>query len=145
MTKMSIQPLWLTHFIEILLVLEFQLTRTYFDAFSYKAHLKPQISSNDVSMCSQQSTYLVSYSSGTSMTQSSDDTLQHQPTLMKHHSTASGSIPKVWPQPYSPSSQTSSGSLLHTSLVSRRFHLHFATSMPRKQCIIPKSFISNSE
>ena len=29
MTNMSIQPLWLTYFIEILLVLEFQLTRTY--------------------------------------------------------------------------------------------------------------------
>ena len=29
MTNMSIQPLWLNHFIEILLVLEFQLTRTY--------------------------------------------------------------------------------------------------------------------
>ena len=27
MTNMSIQPLWLTHFIEILLVLEFQLTK----------------------------------------------------------------------------------------------------------------------
>ena len=29
MTNMSSQPLWLTHFIEILLVLEFQLTRIY--------------------------------------------------------------------------------------------------------------------
>ena len=29
MTNMSSQPLWLTHFIEILLVLEFQLIRTY--------------------------------------------------------------------------------------------------------------------
>ena len=29
MTNMSIQPLWLTYFIGILLVLEFQLTRTY--------------------------------------------------------------------------------------------------------------------
>ena len=43
---MSIQPLWLTYFIEILLVLEFQLTKTYFDTFSYKAHFRPQISSN---------------------------------------------------------------------------------------------------
>ena len=46
MTNMSIQPLWLTHFIEILLVLEFQLTKTYFCTFSYKAHFRPQISSN---------------------------------------------------------------------------------------------------
>ena len=44
---MSIQPLWLTHFIEILLVLKFQLTKTYFGTFSYKAHFRPQISSND--------------------------------------------------------------------------------------------------
>ena len=44
---MSIQPLWLTHFIEILLVLEFQLTRAYFGTFSYKAHFRPQISSNE--------------------------------------------------------------------------------------------------
>ena len=48
MTNMSIQPLWLTHFIEILLVLEFQLTKTYFGTFSYKAHFRPQISSNEV-------------------------------------------------------------------------------------------------
>ena len=47
MANMSIQPLWLTHFIEILLVLEFQLTKTYFGTFSYKAHFRPQISSND--------------------------------------------------------------------------------------------------
>ena len=46
MTNMSIQPLWLTCFIEILLVLEFQLTKTYFGTFSYKAHFRPQISSN---------------------------------------------------------------------------------------------------
>ena len=49
MTNMSTQPLWLTHFIEILLVLEFQLTKTYFGTFSYKAHFKPQIFSNDFS------------------------------------------------------------------------------------------------
>ena len=30
MTNMSIQPLWMTYFIEILLVLEFLLTKTYF-------------------------------------------------------------------------------------------------------------------
>ena len=47
MTNMSIQPLWLTYFIEILLVLEFQLTKTYFGTFSYKAHFRPQISSNE--------------------------------------------------------------------------------------------------
>ena len=47
MTNMSIQSLWLTHFIEILLVLEFQLTKTYFGTFSYKAHFRPQISSNE--------------------------------------------------------------------------------------------------
>src|SRR5882757_9527945 len=46
MTNVSIQPLWLTYFIEILLVLEFQLTKTYFGTFSYKAHFRPQISSN---------------------------------------------------------------------------------------------------
>ena len=45
MTNMSIQPLWLTHFIEILLVLEFQITK-FVGAFSYKAHFEPQISSN---------------------------------------------------------------------------------------------------
>ena len=44
---MSIQPLWLTYFIEILLVLKFQLTKTYFGTFSYKAQFRPQISSND--------------------------------------------------------------------------------------------------
>ena len=47
MTNISIQPLGLTYFIEILLVLEFQLTKTYFGTFSYKAHFRPQISSND--------------------------------------------------------------------------------------------------
>ena len=47
MTNMPIQPLWLTYFIEILLVLEFQLTKTYFGMFSYKAHFRPQISSNE--------------------------------------------------------------------------------------------------
>ena len=47
MTNMSIQQLWLTYFIEILLVLEFQLTKTYFGTFSYKAHFRPQISSNE--------------------------------------------------------------------------------------------------
>ena len=46
MTNMSIQPLWLTHFIEILLVLEFQLTKFIVSAFSYKVHFRPQISSN---------------------------------------------------------------------------------------------------
>ena len=47
MTNMPIQPLWLTYFIEILLVLEFQLTKTYFGTFSYKDHFRPQISSNE--------------------------------------------------------------------------------------------------
>ena len=46
MTNMSIQPLWLTYFIEILLVLEFQLTKFIVGAFSYKANFRPQISSN---------------------------------------------------------------------------------------------------
>ena len=46
MTNMSIQQLWLTHFIEILLVLEFQLTKFIVGAFSYKAHFRPQILSN---------------------------------------------------------------------------------------------------
>ena len=48
MTNISIQPLWLTHFIEILLVLEFQLTKKKFGAFSYKAHFRPQNSSNQM-------------------------------------------------------------------------------------------------
>ena len=47
MTNMSIQPLWLTHFIENLLVLQFQLTKFIVGAFSYKAHFRPQISSNE--------------------------------------------------------------------------------------------------
>ena len=47
MTNMSIQPLWLTHFIEIILVLEFQLTKFIVGAFSYNAHFRPQISSNE--------------------------------------------------------------------------------------------------
>ena len=47
MTNMPIQPLWLTHFIEILLVLQFQLTINYFGMFSYKAHFRPQIPSNE--------------------------------------------------------------------------------------------------
>ena len=46
MTNMSIQPLWLTHFIEIILVLEFKLTKLIAGKFSYKAHFRPQISSN---------------------------------------------------------------------------------------------------
>ena len=50
MTNMSIQPLWLTHFIEILLGLEFQLTKFIVGAFSYKAHFRPQISSNENSV-----------------------------------------------------------------------------------------------
>ena len=45
MTNMSIQSSWLTHFIEILFVLEFQLTKFIVGAFSYKAHFRPQISS----------------------------------------------------------------------------------------------------
>ena len=48
MTNMSSQPLWLTRFIEILLVLEFQLTKSIIGALSYKAHFRPRISSNDV-------------------------------------------------------------------------------------------------
>ena len=43
MTNLSIQPLWLTHFIEILLVPEFKLTKFIVGAFSYKAHFRPQI------------------------------------------------------------------------------------------------------
>ena len=46
MTNMSIQPLWLTHFIETLLVPEFQLTKFIVGTISYKAHFRPQISSN---------------------------------------------------------------------------------------------------
>ena len=47
MKNMPIQPLWLTHFVEILLVLEFQLTKFIVGTFSYKAHFRPQISSNE--------------------------------------------------------------------------------------------------
>ena len=39
MTNMSIQPLWLTRFIEILLVLEFQSQEFIVGSFFYKAHL----------------------------------------------------------------------------------------------------------
>ena len=46
MTNMSIQPLWLTHFIEVRLVPKFQLTKFIIGTFSYKAHFRPQISSN---------------------------------------------------------------------------------------------------
>ena len=46
MTNMSFQPLWLTHFIEILLVLELQLTKFIVGTFYYKAHFRTQISSN---------------------------------------------------------------------------------------------------
>jgi len=42
MTNMSIQPLWLTYFIEILLVLEFQLTKTYFGTFLIRPILDPK-------------------------------------------------------------------------------------------------------
>ena len=41
LTNMSIQPLWFTHFIEILLALEFQLTKFIVGAFSYKAQFIP--------------------------------------------------------------------------------------------------------
>ena len=44
---MSFQPLWLTYFIEIILVLEFQITNFIVGTFSYKSHFRPQISSND--------------------------------------------------------------------------------------------------
>ena len=47
----GIQPLRLTHFIEILLVPEFQLTKLIVGAFSYKAHFRPQISSNVLMVC----------------------------------------------------------------------------------------------
>ena len=43
------QPLWLTHFIEILLVPKFQLTKFIVGAFAYKAYFRPQISSNGFS------------------------------------------------------------------------------------------------
>ena len=47
---MSIQPLWLTQFIEIILVLEFQLTKLIVGTFSYKAHFRPQISFNETKL-----------------------------------------------------------------------------------------------
>ena len=58
MTNMSIQPLWLTHFIEILLVLEFQLTKFIVGAFYYKAHFRPQFSSNDYSLINEKHSQL---------------------------------------------------------------------------------------
>ena len=58
MTNMPIQPLWLTYFIEILLVLEFQLTKTYFGTFSYKTHFRPQISSNVLTIVARPLMYL---------------------------------------------------------------------------------------
>ena len=63
MTNMSINPLWLTHFIEILLVLEFQLTKIIVGAFSYKAHFRPQISSNDINPQEQHSHNSTHYTS----------------------------------------------------------------------------------
>ena len=63
MTNMSIQPLWLTHFIEILLVLEFQLTKLIVGPFSYKAHFRPQISSNALESCTFLSPHGGSYPS----------------------------------------------------------------------------------
>ena len=42
MTNMSIQPLWLTYLIEILLVLEFQLTKTYLARFLIRPILDPK-------------------------------------------------------------------------------------------------------
>ena len=51
MKNMPIQPLWLTNFIEILLVLEFQLTKFIVGTFYYKAHFRPQISSNVEAPC----------------------------------------------------------------------------------------------
>ena len=48
MTNMLIEILWLTYLIENLLVLEFQVIIIYIvGSFSYKAHFRPQISSND--------------------------------------------------------------------------------------------------
>ena len=44
---LMILPLWLTHFIEILLAPGFQLTKFIVGMFSYKARFRPQISSND--------------------------------------------------------------------------------------------------
>ena len=63
MTNMSIQPWWLTHFIEILLVLEFQLRTFIVGAFSYKAYFGPQISSNEAIM-KEQSSNQIGISSG---------------------------------------------------------------------------------
>ena len=65
MTNMSIQPLWLTNFIEILFVHEFQLTKFNFGTFSYKAHFRPQISSNEVkSQLSAWTTYTAEFAKG---------------------------------------------------------------------------------
>ena len=44
--KYANSTIMVTYFIEIILVLEFQLTKFIVGAFSYKAHFRPQISSN---------------------------------------------------------------------------------------------------
>ena len=72
MKNISIQPLWLTYFIEILLVLEFQLTKTYFGTFSYKAHFRPQISSNGVN--DVEVFTLLPYSSGNALMSHANET-----------------------------------------------------------------------
>ena len=56
MRNISIQPLWLTHFIEIILVSEFQLTKFIVGSLSYQAHSRPQISSNDEQTWKESST-----------------------------------------------------------------------------------------
>ena len=43
MKKILFILFWLTHFIEILLVLEFQLIKFIVGLFSYKAHFRPHI------------------------------------------------------------------------------------------------------
>ena len=62
MTNMSIQPLWLTYFIEILLVLEFQLTKTYFARFLIRPILDPKFPlMDDLCMGNSNSVYLCAH------------------------------------------------------------------------------------
>ena len=73
---MSIQPLWLTYFIEILLVLEFHLTKTYFGTFSYKAHFRPQISSNDVRVIANHTKIDTLFDSGSQVNMISEEVVK---------------------------------------------------------------------
>ena len=48
MTNMSIQPFWLTHLLKFYWFLNSNSQEFIVGSFSYKAHFRPQISSNDL-------------------------------------------------------------------------------------------------